>query len=111
MDNLRIPQHFRFLIPIIEVLKELGGSGRAGEVTDLVIEKLNIPEDELSETIKSGASRIKNQIQWARLALVKAGYLDSSQRGVWSLNEKGRNAHLTDQDLLALYEERKKRMK
>ena len=40
MENLRVPQHFRFIIPIIEVLKELGGSGRAGEVTDLVIEKL-----------------------------------------------------------------------
>ena len=41
MNDLKVPQHFRFIIPIIEVLKELGGSGRAGEVTDLVIEKLN----------------------------------------------------------------------
>jgi len=92
------------MIPIIEVLKELGGSGRAGEVSDLVIEMLNISEDELNETIKSGASRVKNQIQWARLALVKAGFLDSSQRGVWSLNEKGLSAELTDQDLLKIYE-------
>lgn len=108
MEDIKVPQHFRFIIPIIEVLNELGGSGRAGEVSDLVIEKLNIPEEEIAETIKSGASRIKNQIQWARLLLVKTGYLDSSQRGVWTLTEKGMNANLTDQDLLDLYDLRKK---
>ncbi len=107
MKNLYVPQHFRFIIPIIEVLKELGGSGRAGEVTDLVIEKLDIPEGELNETIKSGASKIRNQIQWARLMLVKTDYLDSSERGVWSLTDKGFKANLSDQDLLTLYELRK----
>jgi restriction system protein len=108
LENLKVPQHFRFIIPIIEVLKELGGSGRAGEVTDLVVEKLKIPEEELDETIKSGASRTKNQIQWARLMLVKADYLDSSERGVWSLTEKGAKSNLTQNDLLDLYEKRKK---
>ena len=107
VENLKIPQHFRFIIPIIEVLKELGGSGRASEVTDLVIEKSNISEEELSETLKNGQSKIKNQIQWARLMLVKTDYIDSSQRGVWSLTEKGRQAELTEQDLLKLYEIRK----
>jgi restriction system protein len=107
MKDLKVPQHFRFIIPIVEVLKELGGSGRASEVRDLVIEKLNISEEELSERIKSGKSRIKNQIQWARLMLAKADYIDSSQRGVWSLTEKGRLAELTDHDLLRLYEYRK----
>ena len=107
MEHLRVPQHFRFIIPIIEVLKELGGSGRAGEVTDLVIEKLNIPEEELNETNKNGGSRIKNQIHWARLMLVKTDYLDSSKRGVWSLTEKGTSANLSQQDLLDLYDKRK----
>jgi restriction system protein len=111
MENPKLPQNFRFIIPIIEVLKELGGSGRAGEVTDLVIEKLNIPDEELNETVKSGASRIKNQIQWARLLLVKTDYLDSSQHGVWSLTEKGLKAELNDQDLLELYRFRKEWMR
>lgn len=54
MNNLRIPQHFHYIIPIIEVLRELGGSGKAGEVTDLVIEKINIPDEAVEETISSG---------------------------------------------------------
>lgn len=111
MNNLRIPQHFHYIIPIIEVLRELGGSGKAGEVTDLVIEKLNIPDEAVEETISSGQSRIKNQIQWARLMLVKTGYLDSSTRGVWSLTEKGFKSDLTENDLLALYDQRKRWVK
>ena len=41
------------------------------------------------------------------LMLVKTDYLDSSQRGVWSLTDKGRQAELTDTDLLELLEIRK----
>jgi hypothetical protein len=32
MPGLQVPQHFRYIIPIVEVLKELGGSGREGEL-------------------------------------------------------------------------------
>lgn len=108
MTTPRLPQHFHYIIPIVDVLKELGGSGRAGEVVDLVVEKLAIPDDELNETIQSGQSRIKNQIQWARFMLVKAGYLDSSTRGVWALTEKGLKSNLTESDLQDLYNLRKK---
>jgi restriction system protein len=108
MVNKRLPQHFHYIIPIVDVLKELGGSGRAGEVVDLVVEKLAIPDDELNETIQSGQSRIKNQIQWARFMLVKAGYLDSSTRGVWALTEKGLKSNLTESNLQDLYNLRKK---
>ncbi|SPD72754.1 Restriction endonuclease [uncultured Desulfobacterium sp.] len=111
MRKQRLPQHFRYIIPVIDVLKELGGSGRAGEVVDLVVEKLGIPEDELNVTISSGQSRIKNQIQWARFMLVKAGLLESSERGVWSLTEKGMRAQLNNDDLAKLNNLRKRLQK
>jgi len=107
MQDFRVPQHFRYIIPVLEVLKELGGSGRAGEVVDLVVEKLDIPDHVMNETIPSGQSRVRNQIQWARFFLVKTGYVDSSKRGVWSLTEKGLNAALSESDLLELYDQRK----
>lgn len=111
MEKLRLPQYFRHFTPIIEALKELGGSGRAGEVVDLATEKLNISDDELNETISSGQSRVKNQIQWARFMLAKTGYLDSSTRGVWTLTEKGLKADLKDSDLLELYDQAKQMTK
>lgn len=107
MTNQNLPQHFRYINPIIEVLKELGGSGRSSEVTDMVIEKLNISEDDLEDTLQSGGSRIKNQIHWARMVLVKIGHIDSSQRGVWSLTEKGLSTALSRDDLVYIYKNRK----
>ena len=111
MNDINLPQHFRYIIPIIEALKEMGGSGKPSEVTDKIIEMLNISEEELQKTIKSGASKVINQIHWARLFLVKTAYLDSSKRGVWSLTEKGYDANLSKDFLINLYDLRKKMMK
>ena len=107
MAKYKFPQFFRFIRPVDEVLKDLGGSGKASEVTDAVIEKMGITEDELSQTIKSGISRIKNQTGWARFVLVKSGYIDSSQRGVWSFTEKGDKEEITDEILNKLYKRKK----
>ena len=98
MSKSQKPMHLRFWIPIIEVLKELSGSGKAAEVVDLVVEKMQISEEALSETLQNGGSKIYNQISWARFFLVRLGYLDSSQRGVWTLTEKGLKAKLDDDD-------------
>ena len=83
------PEFLKYINTLIKILKELGGSGNSSEVTDLVVEKMNIPEKVLEEKLNSGASRVKNQIAWARNYLVKSGYMDSSQRGIWNLTEKG----------------------
>jgi restriction system protein len=89
MRGAKGPQFIRFFKPVLEVLKETGGSGTAAEVIDRVVEKMKISEGEQQATNKNGQSRVKNQVNWARLYLVHAGYLDSSKRGIWSLTEKG----------------------
>ncbi len=89
MKQAKGPQFIRFFMPILEVLMETGGSGTAAEVIDRVVEKMKISEKEQQATNKNGQSRVKNQVNWARLYLVHAGYLDSSKRGIWSLTEKG----------------------
>lgn len=99
------PQHIRFYKPILEVLQETGGSGTAAEVIDRVIEKIGIPESEQEVTLKSGQSRVRNQVQWARLGLAKLGYLDSSERGVWSLTDKGMSIDTNKFDVLGTFRE------
>jgi hypothetical protein len=47
MNSSKGSQFIRFFKPIIEVLKETGGSGTAAEVIDRVIEKMRIPESAL----------------------------------------------------------------
>ena len=105
MSRSKGPQFVRFFKPIIEVLKETGGSGTAAEVLDQVIEKMRIPESEQVVTNKSGQSRVRNQIYWAKFYLANAGYIDSSKRGVWSLTEKGLSADTMTFDALEGYNE------
>lgn len=84
------PKFVRFFSPVIEALKELGGSGRPSEVRDFIAKRLNISERERTELLEGGAPRFDNQVAWARFYLVKAGFMDSSKRGVWSLSDQGR---------------------
>jgi restriction system protein len=79
------PDFTKYFVPIIEVLKDLGGSGKPKEITDKIIEVYEIPDDELEKRNKNGGSTVKNRIAWARYYLVKGGVLDSSKRAVWVL--------------------------
>lgn len=105
------PQFMRFFKPIIDSLKELGGSGNVGEVIDLAIEKLNISELEQQAILKNGESRIRNQAQWARLYLVKGGFLMSSYRGIWSLTDKGMKEELTTDKISEIIRSERKRFR
>ena len=99
------PQFVRYFGPVIDVLKDLGGSGRPAEVRDKVADLLKISEGEQNQTMGSGQARFDNQVAWARFYLVKAGLLDSSTRGVWSLTEKGRHTSLTQKQSLEIFKE------
>ena len=110
------PQFIRFFRPILKVLGTTGGSGTPSEVIDRVIEMLRIPDSEQKTTLKNGQSRVRNQVQWARLYLVRTGFLDASRRGVWSLTEKGMstNPHTLDeltvfQSVVKVFREEKRR--
>lgn len=99
------PQFLIYISPLVQVLRNSGGSGSTADVIDQVIEFMDIPDEEVEQIISSGASRVRNRIQWARMYLVKADLMDSSQRGVWKLTEKGYEADLSD---TAIYEMFKK---
>jgi restriction system protein len=97
------PEFLRFVAPIVESLGELGSSGAAAEVTDHVVQRLNLSEAEQDATTSNGQSRVRNQIAWARFYLAKAGYLDASLRGVWALTELGRAAKLDPESVHSLF--------
>ena len=103
------PQFTRFFKPIIAILRESGGSSTSSEVTDKAIERLGIPDAEQSVILKSGQSRVYNQVHWARMYLVYGGIIDSSKRGVWTLTEQGNKTNLEQFDSLAFFREVQKR--
>jgi len=97
------PQFLIYINPILNTLKDMGGAGVTSEVIDSVIEELKISDAEVEETINSGQSRVRNRIQWARLYLTKAGYIDSKIRGTWKLTDKGLGANLSEKDVMDLF--------
>ncbi len=99
------PAFVRYFQIIIDSLKELGGSARPAEVIELISTKHKIPEEDVNTLLKGGQSRFENQVNWARFYLTRAGILDSSQRGVWTLTEKGRNTKLKHNDAVELFKE------
>lgn len=96
------PQFVGLFGPVLEALKELGGSGRPNEIIDLITSKLKISE-ELNEELPSGGTRFNKWVHWARFYLAKDGFIDTSQRGVWSLTEKGRSVSLTYNGALEIF--------
>jgi restriction system protein len=82
----------RYLNPVLQALRELGGSGRPAEVRDWVANSLKVSEADREIQNEGGVLQFDNDVAWARFYLVKTEYLDASKRGVWSLTEKGRAA-------------------
>lgn len=103
MRKAKGPEFIRFLKPIIEVVRSMGGSGTASEIVDRSIELAKITEEEQQVVNKNGLSRVKNQVHWARQYLIWAGYMASSKRGVWNLTDKGMTVDLSTFNPLDLY--------
>lgn len=91
--GLRTPEA-RYRAPILGVLVEMGGSGRAAEVLERVgqiLRPLLKPVD--FEPLASGPDnpRWRNAAQWARNAMVKEGLMvTDSARGIWEISDAGR---------------------
>ncbi|MFP4076915.1 MAG: restriction endonuclease [Halochromatium sp.] len=108
MKQLKGPQFVQYFGAVIAVLRQLGGSGTPGEVTDGVAELVNVPESVQEETLASGESRFKNQAAWARFYLAKAGLIDASKRGIWALTPEGITTSLSHDDALSLFKQVRK---
>ncbi|HMS17848.1 MAG TPA: restriction endonuclease [Planctomycetota bacterium] len=92
------PRFVRYYEPVLSALRQLGGSARPAEVKDRVAVDLGVTDENRAEELSSGQSRFDNLLAWARFYLVKAGYIDSSRRGVWTLTDKGRTCEPLSHD-------------
>ncbi|HEY8908413.1 MAG TPA: restriction endonuclease [Rhodoferax sp.] len=85
----------RWFAPLVQALKDLGGSAAPREALERIAEIEKVPEELRNEVLSSGQERFYNQVHWARQYLVWAGLIDSGRRGVWTLTPAGRQTTLT----------------
>lgn len=83
--------------PLLNSLRDLGGSGKPKEVTEHIAKTLKIPDKQLEETTKTGVPRFYNQVAWARQYLVWEGLLDNTKKRIWTLTPKGNETFLDDE--------------
>jgi len=116
-EKIEGAQFVRYFGPLLDALRDLGGSGSPSEVVDQIAKNLKIPEEIQTELMDSGTPRFPNQVAWARFFLTREGLLDSSKRGIWSLTDRGRATHLSPEEARRIFlkwvkifaEERKKK--
>lgn len=96
-------QFVRYFGPLLDALRELGGSGTPEEVVERIAIDHSISDEMQNELLPSGQPRYRNQVHWARFYLVREGLLDSSKRGVWSLTERGRTTSLTPEQARKIF--------
>lgn len=103
MPKLKGPKFIQYFQPVIDGLRDLGSSAKPREVYTWIAEHYPIPKEEIESTTKGGQSNFENKVGWARFYLAKGGLIDTEQRGVWVLTEKGRKANLSHEDAYNLF--------
>lgn len=93
----------RWFGPLLDALRQLGGSAKPREASDKIAENLNLHDEKLNELLDSGQSRYYNQVAWARQYLAWEGLLDTSQHGIWALSAKGESTTLTDEQAREIF--------
>jgi len=101
--------------PVVQALKNLGGSGTIEEINNKVAEIENVPSEQLEvlhNPDKGGITEIEYRISWARTWLKQYGVIENSSRGVWSLTEKGSAIERVDEkDVVRVVREKLKKNK
>ena len=93
----------RWFGPLLQALRDLGGSASPREALDRIAEIENVPETLRNEVLKSGQERFYNQVHWARQYLVWEGFIESGRRGVWSLTQTGKNVVLSPEEARQIF--------
>ena len=93
MANVRLPTYDSMMNPVIQSLRDLGGSGTIEEIGNTVAEIAGFSDEQL-EVIhnpeQGSMTEIEYRLAWTRTYLKKHGVLENSSRGVWALTPTGR---------------------
>ena len=90
MINIETLKHEDLFDPVINSLRKLGGSASNQELQEVVPTVLDLTDNDLS-FIKTGQTQPQFVLAlgWAKSFLKRAGYIDNTSRGIWSLTKLG----------------------
>jgi restriction system protein len=96
----KLPSFDDLMLPLIDALNALGGSGSIEEIYTKVVEQTGFTDDvlaQLHDPEKSSLTEVGYRLAWARTYLKKYGFLENSTRGIWALTDKARASEAFNQ--------------
>ena len=88
-----LPKYDELLLPTLQVLVELGGSGTNSEIEEALAQKISATQEQLDIVYPtSGAAVLYDRMSWARSFLRLSRMLQNPKTGVWVLTEEGSEA-------------------
>ena len=93
MADIEIPTRLDLMYPTLVAVRDMGGSATKSELLERVPEIAGVTDEQLAvlfpEGSRQGESKVLYRIPWACTHLKIIDALDNSQRGVWSITQKG----------------------
>jgi restriction system protein len=86
---LAVPPVDQLYNPLLQALRELGGSASILELDEATIEKLALSEEDLNQPHDDRTTKIAYRLAWVRTHLKMYGLLNNSERAVWVLTPQG----------------------
>ena len=84
---MKIPLYNEMFNPLLQALRDLGGSGSNEEINNKVIEQQEYPSDVVDILHGDGPmTEIEYRLAWTRTYLKKYGLLENSSRGIWAIS-------------------------
>jgi restriction system protein len=99
MTQVEIPTFDRLMNPVIQALKQLGGSGTIEEINTKATEIAGLSDEQLEvlhDPEKGGQTQVEYRLAWTRTYLKYYDVLENSSRGVWALTPTGRKLDKVD---------------
>lgn len=94
----------RWFAPLIQALRDLGGSATPSEARAKIIENEDLSDEVISAVRgKNKVNKFENEVAFARNYLVNAGYIDKGVFGVWTLTEAGNTVDMTPELASEIY--------
>jgi len=85
---MSIPKYDDLFNPLLQAIRNLGGSASVAEQEDEVATILKLSDAEVSEVHRGNRTKLSYRLAWARNYLKRYGALDNSSRGVWALTSE-----------------------
>ena len=93
MAEIELPTFDKLMNPVMQALKQLGGSGTIEEINNKVSEIAGLSDEQLEilhDPDKGSQTEVEYRLAWARTYLKKYDLLENSSRGIWALTARGR---------------------